>query len=270
MSKKNEVTLLISQLKVNLFVRRALDEDRVIDLAALIEHGEELDPIEVTPENEVIDGRHRIEAHSLLNRESIKAKVTVVANETDIIARAYRANTGGAKPPTQEDTEHTVTLLLGRGQSHKRIAEMLGLPVSLTRKYIDTIHSKTKRMKVQQALDAVAGGGLSPVQAAQKYDLDVSILKSAISGRRSKTKEGFAGIQRSVTTLYRSASQRNRMVLEGLLKRYEDADISESQVRQILGHMEKSHKSMGQRIQDWKNRFEKTKAALKEATRQVA
>lgn len=270
MSKKNEVSLLIAQLKINLYVRRTLDEDRVIELAQLIEHGIELDPIEVTPDNRVIDGRHRIEAHNLLNREAIRARVTVVADETDTIARAYRANTGGAKPPTQEDTEHTVTLLLSHGQTHRRIAELLGLPVSLTRKFIETIQSKAKRMKMQQALDAVANGGLSPLQAAQKHNLDVELVKGAISGRRKKTKDGFAGIQHSVTTLYRSASQKNRMVLESVLRRYEDADVTEKQVLQILAHMEKSHKSMGQRIQDWRARFEKTKAALKAAAQQAA
>ncbi|HNS34400.1 MAG TPA: ParB N-terminal domain-containing protein [bacterium] len=104
------VSVLISDLNKNLFVRQELDQNHVLYLAELIEAGVVLNPIEITPDMAVIDGRHRIEAAELNSQVEIKARIVSISDESELVARAYRANVGGALPPTQEDTEHTVLL----------------------------------------------------------------------------------------------------------------------------------------------------------------
>lgn len=126
----------LRNLKTDWFVRTGLNEDHVLHLAELIEAGTELPPISITSDMLVVDGRHRIEAYKLNSLDKIKATLVEVRDKTSLIAEAYRANIGGALPPTPADTEHTIKLLVGSGASMKKIATLLGLPPSITRRYV--------------------------------------------------------------------------------------------------------------------------------------
>ncbi|HNP75515.1 MAG TPA: ParB N-terminal domain-containing protein, partial [bacterium] len=85
---------MISDLNKNLFVRQELDQNHVLYLAELIEAGVVLNPIEITPDMAVIDGRHRIEAAELNSQVEIKARIVSISDESELVARAYRANVG--------------------------------------------------------------------------------------------------------------------------------------------------------------------------------
>jgi hypothetical protein len=65
---RRTISVRIEDLQMNLFVRWQLNEEHALYLAELIENGVLLPPIKITPDMVVIDGRHRIEAHILLNR----------------------------------------------------------------------------------------------------------------------------------------------------------------------------------------------------------
>ena len=184
--KEELVSVLISDLNKNLFVRQELDQNHVLYLAELIEAGVVLNPIEITPDMAVIDGRHRIEAAELNSQVEIKARIVSISDESELVARAYRANVGGALPPTQEDTEHTVLLLLDRGVANKRIGELLGLPASLARKYVNEVQFKLKRQHLQRAVLAVTEGGLTVAKAAEQYAVEPAQLKEALSGKKKK------------------------------------------------------------------------------------
>lgn len=112
------ITVQLSELKTNLFVRKELDHEWAYQLAELIEAGVEMrDNIRVTEDMEVVDGRHRMEGYDLAGKKEIRVDVVRVTDELELIAEAYKANTGGSKPPTKEDTEHVVGLLLKRGRA---------------------------------------------------------------------------------------------------------------------------------------------------------
>jgi len=144
----------IDQLETNLFVRKSLDQDWALDLALMQANGVKLPAIEVT-ENKffpeinkkllVVDGRHRIEAHQINDVAEIEYELVTVNSIADLIARGYKANTGGPMPPRREDTEHTIRLLIANDTALKNVAELLGLPAGITRKYIADIRAKDKR-----------------------------------------------------------------------------------------------------------------------------
>lgn len=112
MVSKKAVKVAIKDLRINLFVRKELDVDRVLDFALKMESGVEFPPIIITPNMDVIDGRHRIEGADTCGRTEILAVFQDVQDEVELICTAYNANVGGALPPTTNDTEHTVMLLL--------------------------------------------------------------------------------------------------------------------------------------------------------------
>lgn len=249
-------TVALKDLRTNLFVRQALNPDHALFLAELIENGVELPPIRITRERVVIDGRHRIEAHELNNRVEIRAEIVDVGTESELIAEAYKANIGGSLPPTPQDTEHTIMLLLERGEAMKRIGDLLGLPAGMARKYINSVKSKTSRQKLMKAAAAITDGGLTVAKAAEQYEVDADALKQVLSGHKRKHKMGVAEVQRGLTKTYKSLSSKNAALIRGLLEKYEDGDVTERQVREIFAHIEHLQKRSARAVSDWKKRFD--------------
>jgi hypothetical protein len=224
----------------------------------LVESGVTLPPIKITKDGVVVDGRHRIEAHELCQKTEIEAEIVEVAGgQAGLLAASFKYNFGGSLPPTTADTEHTIQLLLDCGASKKAVADMLSLPVSLTRKYIGMIESKVKRQKLQRAVAAVTDAGLTAAQAAEKHDVELDSLKESLSGHRKKAKlEGIDEIQRSLTTTHKSLSQKNAALIRDMLTKFEDGDVNAKQVREVLVHIEGLQKRSARSVADWRKRFE--------------
>ncbi len=245
----------IADLKLNLFVRHSLNQDHVLYLAELLQNGKKLTPIKITADNTVIDGRHRVEAHELNDLTEIDAELIAITSKSDMIAAAYKANTGGPLPPTQADTELTVMNLLECGESKKHIAELLGLPAGMARRYVTEVQSRLMRAKVQRAMDMVTGGSVTIAKAAEAQGIPVEKLKEAMSGRRKK-KNGVTEIQRTLTTLYRSIGIKNAATMRTLIEKYEDGDVTEREVRDIIAHVDDLQKKSSRSVNDWKRRFD--------------
>lgn len=245
----------IKKLKANLFVRQSLNQEHVIYLGELIENKIKLPPIRITPDGTIIDGRHRVEAYELNDFQEIEAEVVEVESEVDIIALAYQANVGGSLPPTPKDTEHTITTLLERGETKKRIAELLGLPISMTRKYLENIQVKIGRKKLARAIEAVTEGGLTAAKAAEQHGVGLEKLREALSGQKNKRKWGMVEVQRNLTRSYRSLSQKNACLLRSLREKFEDGDVTLSQIAKIIAHINSLQKRSSRAISDWEKRF---------------
>ncbi len=256
MKRTKTETVAIKDLQINLFVRQALNEDRALQFAEFIHNGGKLPPIKITSERVVIDGRHRIEAYMLDYRTEIEAEVVDIGDEIELIVQAYKANVGGSLPPTQADTEHTIMMLLERGEAKKRIAELLGLPAGMARRDVSEGQSKASRTKLQRAAAAITDGGLTVAKAAEQYDVDPDKLKEVLSGRRRKHKHGVAEVQRGLTKTYKSLGSKNAALMRSLFEKHEDGDVTERQVRDIFSHIEGLQKKSARSLSDWKKRFD--------------
>jgi len=248
--------VLLSELQINLFVRKELNQDHVLCLAELIENGVKLPPIKITPDKVLVDGRHRVEGYDLNGIKEIEAEIIAFSSEAELIAEAYKANVGGSLPPSQQDTEHTIMLLTERKESKKRIAELLGLPIGIARRYVDSVLSKMTRAKLQRAAASITEGGLTVAKAAEQYEVEPDKLKEVLSGHRRKQKQGIPEIQRSLTRTYKSVGSTNAHALRKILEKYEDGDITEKQVRDIFRHIAILQKQSARAIADWQKRFE--------------
>jgi len=250
----------VAELQTNLFVRQALNQDHACYLGELISNGVSMkDSIEVADWNSalniVVDGRHRKEGYELAGVDEVKVKVLEFESEAEMIAYAYRANTGGSLPPSPQDTEHTVMLLLERGETMKHVGELLGLPTGMARRYITVVRSKVTRQKLMKAASAVTDGGLTVAKAAEQYGVDIEKLKEMLSGHRRKSKVGIAEIQRNLTKTFKSISSRNAALIRNLFDKHEDGDVNEKQVAAIFDHLEQLQKKSARAVADWRKRF---------------
>ena len=251
------VTAKVADLKANLFVRKELDVDHVLYLGTLIEAGVEMkDRITVTEDMRIVNGRHRHGGYELAGIKEIKVDIVKIDDETEFIAEAYKANTGGSKPPTIADTEHTIALLLERNVSMKGIAELLNLPGSVARKYATDVKSRMNRAKLQRAADAVTDKELNIPQAAEQFGVDQDKLKEILSGHKRRSKlTGIGEIQRNLTTIYKGLSQRNASALRKAIQKYEDGDVTKKHVDEVFEHIDSLMKRSMKAVADWKTRF---------------
>lgn len=271
--KMRKLTVGLDKIHTNLFVRLVLNQEHALYLAELIENGQVLRPIMVTPAYrvlddgrleylpnapyyETVDGRHRREAYELNKLKEVQVEVVEFETEAELLAMAYKANVGGSLPPSPQDTEHTVMLLLERGQSKRSIAKLLGLPTGMARRYVDTVQSKLSRAKLLRAVAAVTDGGLTVPKAAEQYQVDAEKLKAELKGPRRKHKQGVLEIQRQMTKLFKSVGQKNASMLRKVIEKFEDGDVTEKQAEAIFSHLERLQKQSARAVTDWKSRYQ--------------
>ncbi len=247
------VLRVIRELKTTFFVRRSLDEEHALRLAELLENGTELPPILITPTGEVIDGRHRMEAHELTNRKEIRCRIVNVQEVSAIIAMGYKANTGGSLPPKKEDTEHTIELLLLRKVPKRRIAELLELPMGLASKYVNQVEFRLSQARLRQALRDVSDGVTVEV-AAKKNDVEVKALRQAISGRTRKIST-ITELKKLATSQFRSNGANVRSLLKKAEEEFNDGNLSAKELNTLITYIEKALTRSRRLVDDWKNRI---------------
>ncbi len=247
----------LADLTESLFVRTSLNHDHVLALAELIESGVKMKTsIEITDKNVMVDGRHRREAYGLNNITEVEAKVLSFDNDAEMIAYAYRSNTGGSLPPSRGDTEHTVRLLLDRKVAKKYIAEVLGLPNEVAMKYVNIVQSKFARQKLLQAAAAVVDDNMTAPKAAEQHGVDLDQLKQLLSGHKKKGKPCAAQKKAEISKTYRSFAAKQAQAVKWLLEKFDEGDVSESQVKEVIESIEGMQKRWVNSIRDWKARLE--------------
>lgn len=252
--------IAIADLQVPFYVRQKTDQDHVLFLAELMEGGVQLDPITIVANADgsysVRDGRHRIEASRLLDRLTIRAKVVPPAKDVvSEIKLAFEANVGGALPPSREDIEHTVRLLLSQNVARKDIAKILPIPTSLAHKYVQSINMKQLRARMNQAIQAVSEGSLNAPQAAEKFRVDLEALRRELGGRKKKRKHGGAEVKRIISSKYRSLAQYNATTLRRLFAEMEDGEASAGVIETALKTMSDLNRKLGVNVQNWRDRL---------------
>lgn len=261
------MTVPLQDLQRNLFVRKELDTERVLFLAELIENGVQMHTkIRATRDLVIVDGRHRWEAYDLNKITEVEVEIVDIVDEVTLIAEAYKANTGTSKPPTADDTNHTIELLIERKQTIKAIAELMALPSSMARKYVTEVKSRLNHAKLRSACNSVLTGGLTVAQAAVQYEVDVEKLKEALSGTRKNQKENKHGVEelhKTLTRQYKSLSSTNAAILRKFTDKYEDGDVTAEQIKEIIKHLEQLQKGASRSIADWKRRFEAKYAEIR-------
>lgn len=256
------------------YVRTDLDWDRVTQLWDILttpgEDGQptELDPIEVTTdfvpdgsEYVVIDGRHRIQAYTDAERNQIPIRIVRVKSMEELVARAWLANnrSDAPLPPSSDDRKHTITLLISMGISKRRIAEMLGFPGSLGRKYVDDVVKEIARYNMDQAAKAVSEQDMRPSEAAAQFGVDETKLREKInsSRRAKKVQVNLDEIKAKLTYQQKSDSMKMAAVAKKIIDLFDNGEITEEEAADMFKLLRNQHNQAGRRLKGWEDRFKK-------------
>jgi len=253
------VTLPINEIKETFFVRKELSEDRVLQLAMLYEAGTELPPLRVADgTNELIFGRHRRAALELLNRSEARCEIVKPESRAEMIVMAIEENVGGPLPLTRADIEHSIKLLLAEKTPRTQIVKMVTCwPPAVTRRYLNNVQAAMGKEKMLKAVTAVVDGGLNVPQAAEQFSVDSEDLRQELSGEKKRRKKfGLSELKSGLTSQFKSNSLKSAALVKRLLEGYEDGEVAETQVHEVLSHISHLNRRAQRSHQDWVNRFE--------------
>ncbi len=266
--KTNVVLLPISDLKMRYDVRRGLNEDRVLLFMELYESGQVIPPIEVVRGTmDVHDGRHRKAALDQLGRKHAECILVEPMETLDQLMDAYGKNMSGSPyPPTRADTVFVMKQLLEAGVSNAEIQrrfQVYYMP-SHVKKLLKDAHSHVSKAKLSAARSAVTHGNQTLKVAAERYGVDPESLKEVLSGAKKRRKStSVTDILADIKSRHKSNYHSDKKVFKDILEKYEDGDISEEGVLEVLLHMQDIHKKSTKRVDEWLQRFEVLKGTLK-------
>jgi ParB-like chromosome segregation protein Spo0J len=252
------IELPVSEITVDFYVRRSLSDDRVMELGLLLEAGVVLPPITINEQRQVIDGRHRLEAHKLIGTTHITCEMKRDLDRGEQLLEALIANMGGALPPTQSDIRLAIQNMLAAGMKPTTIQKGLPLPPSVARRYISDAQSTANRAKIRSAVEAVTESEMRVQDAADKFGVDVDEVRAEIRGKKKKAKDttfGLPKIKSELSNRYRSSSQHNAKMFTRLIDGFTDGECSFSMVSEALDLTEKHINVQAQNVASWRQRL---------------
>jgi hypothetical protein len=244
----------LSSVQLTFFVRKKLDEDRVVQLALLMSNGVVMPPIRLTEDLVLIDGRHRYEAALLAEHKTIAAVIEPAQDKTALIVEAFCANVGGSLPPTRADIMHTIQLLLNNGLAHGKVVDALPFPKVVARRYVADAMSKIYDARVNAALASMRERGLSLEEAAKQYRVKQELLEEKM--RNVKRRIGASGYKGNLTNRFRSFSRLNALQLQRLMKDFDEGLVTADFVYETLEHVRSLHQQAQHSFEAWEKRFQ--------------
>jgi hypothetical protein len=204
LDRKNMKTLSvieISRINTDHGFRYALNEPRIVQLAALREAGVKLDPIKVirraNGRYDLISGNHRRHVALQRGETTMEALVYDAMSTLEAVKMGLQENAGpnGANPlpPTEDDLRMIIRELLQADQTPATIVATLPFPSSYVRKLMTNVQAGELKRKKSDALSYMATNGCTVKQAAEKVRIPVESLVDHLSrkGQKGKNKLNY-------------------------------------------------------------------------------
>jgi hypothetical protein len=91
-SNKKVIQVPVSEIKIPVYVRKQADDDRVLFFAELYNAKADIPPIQITVDNRLVDGRHRLLAQELNDQTHVECEI-VESYSTLEFRRSKTSNT---------------------------------------------------------------------------------------------------------------------------------------------------------------------------------
>ncbi|HXC04400.1 MAG TPA: ParB/RepB/Spo0J family partition protein [Bacteroidia bacterium] len=258
---RKAISINLDNIVVAFFVRKQLSEGRVSQLIKLMESKVILPPIKVwhnegTDKFEVIDGRHRLEACSRMEYDSIECNIIDEPDFAKRVGMAVSANSTGPLTATDEDFEIAIQGLLDAQVPMKRILEVFPLPKSYTIKIVHAVKSKLYKAATTLAVDAILNRGMTVVKAAEEFRVEPKAIRERITGRAKVEKDQITDFTGGFSHRFISFQKNNTNDYAKLIEAYDTGRMSPEAVRSIFKRVEKSMRTAVSVVEDYHARFE--------------
>jgi hypothetical protein len=266
--KKDVILLPVADLKMKFDVRKSLNEDRVLLFMELYESENSVPPIEVVHGTmEIHDGRHRKAALDYLGRKHAECVLVEPMEFVDQLMDAFAKNVSDSPfPPTRSDITFVMKQLLEAGTSNAQVQKRFEAfyKPSHVRKLLKDAHANLINAKMARAKQAVAHGGMTVKEAAVEHGVEPERLQDEITGLKKRRKATSTGdIKVEISNRHRGNSAHNIAVFRDLLDKFEDGEISEKSVLEVLLHVQRLNTDAAKRVSSWIERFESLKGSMK-------
>jgi len=254
MAKTIEVHL--KDLTTKFDVRKKLNDSQVLNLAYLYEAGEELPPILITKQMEIVDGRHRKAAMELAGRQVAQCIISPETDDGSLIVHALKANIGGALPPSKEDIVHSAVLLFNQGWNEKKILDNMPFPRPVSRRYVKDAWGIILNAKLTSAMKAIADDGLSVRAASERYGVPEEKIKEHLNPNRKREKHKSAKWRmQHIARAFQGFHRKIAYEIQALSNSYEEHDVSEDEALEVFDHIFGLMRKGERRVEEHRERF---------------
>ena len=173
-----EVDIKDIKIRDDLYPREKIHEDTI---QSYMESLDQLPPIVLNQDNEVINGVHRLKAHERAGRSIIKCKIDETKSDGDFYKKAVESNAKQGKQLSRKEKKRASTKLFKFGYKNtKEIAKILSVSESCIYKWTknirDELEEETKREIITEYLHAE----LTQEQVAKKFGIEQGTISKYI------------------------------------------------------------------------------------------
>lgn len=266
--KKDVVLLPVAELKMKYDVRKSLNDDRVLFFMERYESGAEVPPIEIIRGTmDIHDGRHRKAALDHLERKHAECILVEPMEYLDQLMDAFGKNMSDSPlPPTRIDIVFVMKQLLEADVPNSTIQKRFEVfyKPSHVRKLLKDAHSGVQKTKIARAKNAVAHNDVKVEVAAKEYGIDVDTLREEIIGvKRRRKATSVSEIKTEITNRHRGNSQKTISIFRDIFEKFEDGEMSEKSVLEVVLHVQRLNTDGAKRISSWIERFDVLKGTVK-------
>ena len=165
-----EVDIKDIKIRKDLYPREKIDEDTIQSYRQSLD---QLPPIVINQDKEVINGVHRLKAYERAGRSTIKCKIDETESDGDFYKKAVESNAKQGKQLSYKEKKRaTIKLTEFDYTNTKEIAKMLSVSESCVYKWTENIRDKleeeTKRKIIAEYLHAES----TQEQVAKKFGIE--------------------------------------------------------------------------------------------------
>ena len=159
----------------SIYPRSAVDPETIERYREALESGVKLPPLVLMPDNRLIDGRHRLEAHRLLGAETVEAEVEEPA---DPDARAVELNLRHGRPLSKAELREAARRWYGK-KTVTEIAGLLGVTRQTVQNWVADLAAEREetRAEVREQALRMRAEGMTQEEVAER----LGVTQQAIS-----------------------------------------------------------------------------------------
>lgn len=257
-------------LKVKMFVRRGINEDRKLLFACMLENDEKFPPVTVYAQKDgtylIEDGRHRLAGYEYFWHEHntplphmVEVKIVDRPSDIDSFLEAIMANNPkGPLSMTRADKEYQVRQMFERGLKEPKIKALLK-PIygAETNRFVTLAKMRIEEAKRQRAVSFMIEKKFTVDEAAAAVGIKVEDLTRFMEGKkpRGTNDPELRDRKAQIRSRYKAHGDFVHRIMTKLFEQSESGEVTQEYVSEIMIEFAKKISQQSDQLRNWRDRF---------------